>query len=186
MLSYSQLEKGVRIIMNNDPYEIIKAAPMFRGRGQSVLNTEIRNLKTGNVTSKTFHGSDSFEEADIDRMAAKFIYSNKGEYFFCEEEDSSKRFSLKENQIANKKNFLKPDQKVEALLFQGTVINVFLPVKVNLKVKMAPPTLKGESSSGNKMAILETGININVPGFIKTGDILEINTETGEYSRRIE
>ena len=186
MLSYSQLEKGVRIIMNNDPYEIIKAAPMFRGRGQSVLNAELRNLRTGNVIPKTFHGSDSFEEAEIDKMPAKFIYSSKGEYFFCEEEDASKRFSLKENQIANKKDFLKPDQKVEALFFQGAVINVFLPVKVNLKVKMAPPTLKGESSSGNKMAVLETGMNISVPGFIKTGDILEVNTETGEYSRRVE
>jgi len=66
MLSYSQLEKGARIIINKDPYEIVKAAPMFKGRGQSVLSAELKNLRTGNVISKTFHASDSFEEADID------------------------------------------------------------------------------------------------------------------------
>ena len=186
MLSYSQLEKGVRIIFNNDPCEIIKAAPMFKGRGQSVLSTELKNLRTGNIVSKTFHASDSFEEADIDKMEAKFIYSNKGEYFFCEKETPSNRFSLKEEQIANKKDFLRLDQEVEALLFKDKIINIFLPIKVNLKVKMAPPTLKGESSSGNKMVVLETEVKINVPGFIETGDIVEINTETGEYSRRVE
>ncbi len=186
MLSYSQLEKGVRIIINNNPYEIVKAAPMFKGRGQSVLNTELKNLRTGNITSKTFHASDSFKEADIDKMEAKFLYSNKGEYFFCEKGNPSNRFSLKEEQIINKKDFLKPEQKIEALLFQNKIINIFLPIKVNLEVRMAPPTLKGESSSGNKMAILETGVKISVPGFIETGDIVEINTETGEYSRRVE
>ena len=186
MLSYSQLEKGVRIIINNDPHEIIKAAPMFKGRGQSVLNAELKNLRTGNVIPKTFHASDSFEEADIDKMEAKFIYSNKGEYFFCEKENPSNRFSLKEEQIGNKKDFLKPNQEVEALLLKNVIINVFLPIKVNLKVKMAPPTLKGESSSGNKTAVLETGVKVSVPGFIETGDIIEINTETGEYSRRVE
>ena len=186
MLSYSQLEKGVRIIMNGSPYEIIKAEPMFKGRGQSVLNTELKNLRTGNVIPKTFHASDSFEEAEIDKIKAKFIYSNKGEYFFSEKDNPSVRFSLKEEQVENKKNFLKPEQEVEALRFKDKIINIFLPVKVNLKVEMAPPTLKGESSSGNKMAVLETGVNINVPGFIETGDIIEINTETGEYSRRVE
>lgn len=186
MLSYSQLEKGVRIVINNDPYEIIKAEPMFKGRGQSVLNTELKNLRTGNVMQKTFHASDSFEEAEVDKIKSKFIYGNKGEYVFCEKENPSKRFSLKEEQIGNKKDFLKPNQEVEALIFKGDVINVFLPIKVNLKIQMAPPALKGESSSGNKMAVLETGANITVPGFIETGDIVEINTENGEYSRRIE
>ena len=186
MLSYSQLEKGVRIIMNGAPCEIIKAEPMFKGRGQSVLNTELKNLRTGNVVQKTFHASDSFEEAEIEKIKAKFIYSNKGEYFFSEKENPSVRFSLKEEQIGNKKNFLKTDQEVEALRFQDKIINIFLPVKVNLEVEMAPPTLKGESSSGNKMAVLETGVNVSVPGFIETGDIVEINTENGEYSRRVE
>ena len=186
MLSYSQLEKGARIIINKDPYEIVKAAPMFKGRGQSVLSAELKNLRTGNVISKTFHASDSFEEADIDKMKAKFIYNNRGEYFFSENEDKSKRFSLKEEQIGDNKNFLKPDQEVEALLFNGSVVNIFLPVKVNLKVEMAPPSLKGESSSGNKLATLETGFKVNVPSFVETGDVLEINTETGEYSRRVE
>jgi len=119
-------------------------------------------------------------------MKAKFIYNNRGEYFFSENEDKSKRFSLKEEQIGDNKNFLKPDQEVEALLFNGSVVNIFLPVKVNLKVEMAPPSLKGESSSGNKLATLETGFKVNVPSFVETGDVLEINTETGEYSRRVE
>ncbi len=186
MLSYSELEKGSRIIINKDPYEIIKAEPMFKGRGQSVLNTEVKNLRTGQVISKTFHPSDSFEEADIERIKAKFIYENRGEWFFHEKGTPSNRFSLKAEQIQDKKGFLSPNQVVEALFLKGKLINIVLPIKVDLKVKMAPPSLKGESATGSKMVTLETGLKINTPAFIKTGDIIEVNTETGEYSRRIE
>lgn len=186
MISYSEMEKGDRIMLNGQPFEIIEARSMFTGRSHSVLNTKLKNLRTGQVIAKTFHPADSAEEAIIDKMDAKFIYGNKGEFVFHEKGDPSNRFSLKEEQIGDKKNFLKPNQMVEALFLEDELINISLPIKVELKIKMAPPSLKGESSTGSKMATLETGAKISVPSFIETGDVVEVNTETGEYSRRIE
>jgi len=187
MISYSELKKGVKIIVDKDPYEIIEAAPMFKARGHSVLQTKVRNLRTGNVFSRTFHPSDSFEEAEISKIGAKFLYSHRGRYFFCEKDNPSKRFDLSEEQIGEKKDFLKQNQEVEALIFEDEIINISLPIKVALKVIDSPPSLKGErAQSGTKTVVLETGAKINTPGFIETGDVIEVNTENGEYVRRVE
>lgn len=187
MPSYSELKKGVKIILETEPCEIIESAPSFRGRGHSVLQTRLRNLKTGNIISRTFHPSDTFEEAEIFKKKVKFLYSHKDKYVFCEKEDPSKRFELTAKQIGKQKDFLKSNQTVEALIFQEKVINISLPIKINLRVKGAPPSLKGErAQSSTKTVTLETGAKINAPTFIEAGDIIEINTETGEYARRVE
>ncbi|MCP6718781.1 MAG: elongation factor P [Patescibacteria group bacterium] len=187
MVSYSELKKGVRIVLENDPYEIIESSSMFKARGHSVLQTKLRNLKTGRIISKTFHPSDSFEEPEISRIGAKFLYSHKEKYVFSEHDNPSKRFDLKTEQVGDKKEFLKENQIVEALVFKDKVINISLPIKINLKVTQAPPSVKGErAQSGTKTVILETGTKLNAPSFIETGDIIEVNTESGEYVRRIE
>ena len=187
MLSYSELKKGVRIVLEKEPYEIIESAPMFKARGHSVLQTRLKNLKTGNVISRTFHPSDSFNEADILRKETKFVYSHKEKYVFCEKDNPSKRFELGAEQIGEKKEFLKSNQLLEALIFEDKIINISLPIKINLRVAEAPPGIKGErAQSGTKTVTLETGVKINVPLFVKTGDMIEVNTETGEYVRRIE
>ncbi len=187
MLSYSELSKGDQIIMNGDPYEIVEASSTVKARGSSVLQVRIRNLKTGSVISDTFHPSDSFEEAQISKIAAKFLYSHRGEYVFCEQDNPSKRFSLSEDKIGDKKSFFKANQEVEAFVFENEVINVSLPIKINLKVTQAPPGIKGDrSQSGTKIVTLESGAKVNAPLFVESGDIIEVNTESGEYVRRIE
>lgn len=187
MLSYSELKKGVKIILDGQPYEIIEASFLFKGRGHSILQAKIKNLTTGNIISKTFRPSDVLKEAEISKMKAKFLYSHRGQFFFSEVENSAKRFDLTEEQIGNQGKFLKPNQIVEAIIFQGRIINISLPIKVQLKVIEAPPGVKGNrSQAGTKTVILETGAKISVPLFIKEGDIIEINTEKGEYVRRVE
>lgn len=187
MLSYSELKRGVRIILENDPYEIIESAPMFKARGSSVLQTKLKNLRTGIIISRTFRSSDSFEEPEILKVGAKFLYSHREKYVFSEKDNPSKRFELAVEQIEQQKSFLKPNQIVTALIFEDKVINISLPIKINLKVTQAPPSVKGErAQSGTKVAVLETGTKINVPAFVEPGDIIEVNTETSEYSRRIE
>lgn len=187
MLSYTDLKKGIRIIFAGQPYEIIEAAPLFKGRGHSVLQTKIKNLISGSIRSQTFHPSDNFEEAEISKIKAKFIYSHKDRFFFSEIANSSKRFDLPENQIGKGFQFLKPNQEVEALKFKDKIINVSLPIKIKLKVIEAPPGVKGERSQpGTKQVTLETGAKINVPLFVKEGDIIEVNTQEGQYVRRIE
>jgi len=187
MVSFNELEKGITIIIDKQPYEILEAAHLFKGRGHSVLQAKIKNLITGAVLSRTFHPSDTFQEAEIKKIKAKFLYSHRGQFFFCEGENPSKRFSLTKEQIGEQSKFLKPNETVEALIFNDKIINVVLPIKVQLKVIEAPPGIQGgRSQPGTKLVTLETEAKINVPLFIKEGDIIEINTENGEYTRRIE
>jgi len=187
MLSFNELKRGAKIILNNQPYEIIEANFLFKGRGSSVLQAKIKNLLTGNILNYTFHPSDSFEEAVIKKIRAKFLYSHGDKFFFCEEENPAERFDLTTEQIGEPAQFLKASQIVEGIQFEGKIINIALPIKIQLKVIEAPPGVKGNrSQSGTKQVTLETGVKINAPLFIKEGDIIEINTETGEYVRRIE
>jgi elongation factor P len=187
MINYSELEKGVRIIINNQPHEITEASPVFKGRGHSVIQAKLKNIITGDTLSKTFRPSDSFEEAKVEKMKAKFIYCHRGKYVFSEKDNPSKRFELTKEQIGNNSEFLKSNQIVDAITFEKEVVSISLPIKESFKVKMAPPGLKGNrSQSGTKVATIETGAKIDVPLFVETGDIIEINTETKEYTRRIE
>jgi len=186
MLSYSELKRKSRIIIDKEPYEIIEATSTVKARGSSVLQAKLRNLKTGNVISKTFHPSDSFKEPEISKLEVKFIYSHKDKIVFAEKNNLSKRFELTVNQIGEKADFLVSNQIIEALVFNNKVIDISLPVKISLKVKQAPPSVKGESQTGNKTVVLETKAKITVPSFIKTGDIVEVNTESREYVKRVE
>ena len=186
-LSYSELKKGIKIILDGEPYEIIEASFLFKGRGHSVLQAKLKNLITGNLISKTFHPADTFEEAEISKIEVKFLYSHRDKFFFCETENPTKRFDLTTDQIGEPGKFLKPNQIVEGIIFKNKIINISLPIKINLKVTEAPPGVKGgRAEPGTKIVTLETGAKISVPLFIEEGDIIEVNTETGQYVRRVE
>lgn len=186
MISYSDLSKGQKIIMSGQPYEILEAHPMFKGRGHSVLQSKLRNLITGEIISYTFHPSDSFPEAEIEKIKAVFIYSHRGKYVFSEKDNPRNRFEIDENVLGKAKDFLKAGQEVDAILFEDKVVNISLPIKIQLKVIEAPPGIKGgRAQPGTKQVILETGAKIDVPLFVEKGDIIEINTEDFEYVRRV-
>jgi elongation factor P len=187
MLDYSNLKKGVQIIIEGEPYEIIEARPLKMAQRRVVLQTKLRNLISGNLISRNFQQGETFEEAEISKFEAKFLYSHRGRFFFCQKDNPSKRFDLTLETIGESSKFLKPGQIVEGLLFEEKVINVSLPIKVQLKVIEAPPGVKGERAQpGTKLVTLETGAQISAPLFIEQGDIIEVNTETGEYVRRVE
>ena len=187
IIPYQELEKGKRIILNNQPYQIMECSSMFKGRGHSVLQTKLKNLITGEIIPKTFHPSDSCEEAEVSKIEARFIYSHRDKYVFCEKNNPAKRFELTKKQIGQAAALLKQNQDVEGIVFNNQVINISLPIKIQLIVKEAPPGVKGDrAQGGNKTVVLETGAEINVPLFIKEGDVIEVNTERFEYVRRIE
>jgi elongation factor P len=187
MINYSELEKGTRIIINKQPHEITEASPVFKGRGHSIIQAKLKNLITGDASSKTFHPADSFEEAKINKIKVNFIYSHREKYFFSEKDNPSKRFELTENQIGPKSKFLKPKQIVDAIIFENKVVNISFPIKDSFEVIMSPPGIKGNrAQSGTKVITIETGAKISVPLFIEKGDVVEINIETEEYAKRIE
>ncbi len=187
MLSYNEIKRGSVIILEKQPYEVLEASHLFKGRGHSVLQVKIKNLITGNILAKTFHPSDKFEETELKKLKAKFLYNHRDKFFFSEEKNPSKRFELTNDQIGEGSKFLKSNEIVEAIIFENQIINIALPIKICLKVTEAEPGIKGSRSQpGTKTATIETGIKINTPLFVKEGDIIEINTETGEYVRRIQ
>jgi len=187
MLSYFDLRKGVNFILEGQPYEVLEFQQIYKAQDMVVARTKIKNLITGKVLEKTFHQGDNFEEAELERVNVKFIYSNRGKFCFSEARNPAKRFELEEIQVGEGAKFLKQNQLLTGIKFQEKIINIILPIKVQLKVTEAPPGVKGErAQSGTKPVTLETGAIINVPLFIKTDDIIEVNTETGEYVRRVE
>jgi len=186
MPSYSELNRGKIIVVNDQPYEIIEAQSTFKGRGHSYLQMKLRNLINGSILSRSAQPRDSFEEAEVEEQEAKFIYGSKNKYVFSDVKDASKRFELTEEQIGEKAKFLKPNQEVTTIVFNNKIINVIIPIKVQLKVTEVPPGVKGDrAQSGTKLVTLETGAKIDAPLFVNEDDIIEINTESGEYVRRV-
>jgi len=187
MLTHTDLKKGIKIILDGEPYEILEAAPLKKAQRRVVIQTKIKNLITGNVFDRNFHQGDTFEEAELGKLEVKFLYSHQGKFCFSEIQDPGKHFELTEEQIGAGAKFLKLNQSLTAIKFHDKIINISLPIKINLKVIEAPPGFKGDrAQAGTKTIILETGAKINVPLFIKEGDIIKVNTQTGEYVRRIE
>ncbi len=185
MLTHTDLKKGTQFIYENQPWEVLDSLHVKMAQRRPVVQTKIKNLISGSVQEKTFQQGDMFDEAALVKKDIKFLYSNKGQYFFCEEKDPSKRFSFGEDLLGSQAKFFKPNSLVQGILFDDKIITVKSPIKVALKIKEAPPGIKGDrAQGGTKEAILETGAAIQVPLFIEEGDVIEVNTELGEYVKR--
>ncbi len=186
MLTHTELKKGETIIVDGQPYLILDAFPQRYAQRKLMIQTKLRNLVSGGVISRTVHQGETFEEADLEKLEAKFIYQNRGKFIFCEAKNPSKRFELTKEQIGDSAGFLKSNEIIEGIIFDGKIITVSLPIKVQLKVVEAPPGVKGErAQSGTKIVKLESGAEINAPLFIGEGDVIEVNTETHEYVKRV-
>lgn len=187
MLDYNEVKPRTYIVMDGEPYEVL-SSHVFRKQMRKPVNaTKLRNLITGKVMEYSFHASEKTQEAEIVTREVTYLYNNRGEYWFCEKNDPSKRFSLAADFIGDQGKFMKPNGPIELLSFEERNIGVKLPIKVELKVTEAPPSIKGNTAQGGtKLVTLETGAAINAPLFINEGDILRINTETGEYVERVQ
>lgn len=186
MLSVNELKKGVVILYEGKPHEIQETHHLKMQQRRPVVQTRLRNLLTGVSLERNFKQSDVFEEADIEKKTVVFLYAHRGEYVFHEKDRPSERFTLPADIIGDKKQWLKPNTPVQALVFEEKIVSVTIPIKMELKVTEAPPGLKGDTAQGGtKMVILETGASVQVPLFIGEGDIIQINTESGEYVLRV-
>jgi len=186
MLEYNEAKEGKYIVFEDEPYEVISSHVFRKQQRKPVNAAKLRSLLSGQIVEHSFHASDKVEEADIDKKGVKYLYTNKGEYWFSEASDPSKRFKLPEKLIGPAAKFLKPNILVDAMLFEDKIIGLKLPIKMELKVTEAHDTTRGNTAQGaTKTVKLETGTEIQVPMFIKEGDIVRVNSETGEYEDRI-
>lgn len=186
MLTISDLKSGVIFVLDGAPYEILEAHHVLMGRGRGHLETKMRNLKTGAVFKKSLRSADTFQEAEINYQEVKYLFNNKGEFWFAPPDKPAARFSLNEEQIGETKNFLKQNSLIKTMVFNDQVINIVLPIKMDFKVKEAPPGTKGDTAKGGtKIITLENGTQITAPLFIESGDTIKVNTQTGEYAERV-
>ncbi len=184
MLSLSEIKTGKTISLGGEPFVVTFHQHSKTGRAGAVLRTKIRNLKTGAVMEKTFQGADKIEEAEISKSKAQFLYREGKNYFFMDN-SSYEQFSLPKSVLGKIADYLIDGIEATILNFSGQPINIELPVKMELRVVEAPPAIRGNTADGgSKQVTLETGLKVNTPLFIKEGDILRINTETGEYVER--
>ena len=185
MLSHTDLKKGTQFIFEGQPWEVVDALLVKMAQRRPVVQTKMKNLITGSFQEKNFQQGDMFDEADLEKKNIKFLYSSKGQYFFCEEKDPSKRFSFTADQLGKQAKFYQPNSTVTGVVFNEKIITVVAPIKVILKVKESAPGVKGDrAQGGTKEAVLESGATIQVPLFIEEGDMIEVNTELGEYVKR--
>jgi len=185
-LAYTDLTKGVLFIMDGAPYEVLETNFLRMQQRKAVVQTRIRNLITGKLLDRNFQASDSFEEAEIAKKNAMFIYMSKGEYWFHEDGNPKARFSLTEELIGEQGQFLKPNTKVMTVVFNEKVIKVEIPIKMDFKVIEAPPSLKGNTAQGGtKVVTIEGGAKISAPLFINEGEMIRVNTQTGQYVERV-
>lgn len=186
MLNYNDIKSGVAVVLEGEPYVCTWNNIMQKQQRSPVNQTKLRHLIRGNVIEHSFQQRDRHEEAQIETKPAVFIYERNGEYWFHEAKEKSKRFSVDEDVVGDAGHYLKPNTEVETLSFDRKLFRIKVPIKVELKVMEAPPNTRGNTAQGgNKVVVLETGANLNVPMFIETGDVVRINTETGEYVERV-
>ncbi len=187
VLSYSDILPKKIIKYNNEPYEVL-SSHIFRMQMRKPVNqTKLRHLVSGKMLEISFHQNETIEEAEINHMQAMYLYTNRGESWFAEEGNPKNRFSFPEEQVHDQVRWLAQNSLVEVLTYEDEPAAISIPIKVDLRVKDAPPNVKGDTSSGgNKIVTLVTGATVQVPLFINAGDIVRINTDTGSYSERVE
>lgn len=185
MLLYNEIKEGTAIIFDGAPHQVISSYVFRKQQRKPVNATKLRNLITGKVFEHSFHQSDKVEETELSEKEVTYLYSHRDEHWFSEHDDKSKRFKLTAEETGEQIKFVPPNSPVYLLFSQDQIIGLKIPIKIVLRVKEAPPSVRGNTSQGGtKKVVLETGAEVNTPLFIKEGDSIIINTQTGEYVSR--
>jgi len=186
MATYStnQFKNGLKIILDNDPCSITENIVVKPGKGQAFNRVKMKNLKTGRVLERTFKSTESVEAADVDEMNVEYLYSD-GEYWHFMEPSSFEQYAADSVAVGDTAKWIKGQEVCVMTLWNGSPISIAGPNFVELAVAQTDPGLKGDTAQGaTKPATLETGSEVKVPLFINEGDILKIDTRTGEYVSR--
>ncbi|HEU0085716.1 MAG TPA: hypothetical protein VFQ59_02035 [Candidatus Paceibacterota bacterium] len=190
MLQYNEIREKKIIIHNDEPCEVVDSHVARTQQRKPQNQVKLKSLISGKTIAATFHVSDSADEAEIEKREVKFLYQNRGEYWFCDINDPKNRFKLEDSLIGESGKFLKANENVQVLVWdddgEEKTIKLALPIKIEFKVKEAPPAVKGNTAQGgSKIVTLENGTTISTPMFINEGDMIRVNTETGEYVERV-
>ncbi|MGB9911154.1 MAG: elongation factor P [Microgenomates group bacterium] len=185
MIESGQLKKGMCILFRGEPHLVIDKTFVSPGKGSAFTRAKLRNIKTGAVLEFTFKSGEKIEEAEVNTLEFQYLYQQGEEYFFMNPRNFE-QISLSQDLIGNFYHFLKEGETYKIMLFENQPITLIPPLKVKLKVIETEAGAKGNTVTGaTKPAKTETGYIVQVPLFIKEGDTIIVNTETGEYVSRI-
>jgi len=184
MYQPTDLKKGVVCQIDGKPFRVIEYSQKVMGRGGSIVNVKLKNLIDGSVIPKTFKGQDKIERAEVSNKTVQYLYADADNFFFMDPE-TFEQFELSADIVDTAASYLKEGDMLSLQFFGDRVINVELSKNVYLEVTYSEDVVKGDTTSSVlKDATLETGLVVKVPAFIKTGDIISVDTTTGEYRER--
>lgn len=184
MYQPTDLKKGVVCQIDGKPYRVTDYNQKVMGRGGSIVNVKLKNLIDGSVIPKTFKGQDKIERAEVTNKTVQYLYTDGADFHFMDPE-SFEQFQLNADIVDTASQYLKEGDELSLQFFDGKVINVELPKNLYLEVTYTEDVVKGDTTSSVlKDATLETGLVVKVPAFIKTGDVVSVDTTTGEYRER--
>jgi elongation factor P len=185
MIGAGDLKKGITIELEGGLYQILDWQHIKMGRGSAQVRLKLHNIKAGHTIERTFQAGEKFTRARLDRRAVQFLYSEGNLYYFMDSQ-TFEQSTLDAEQLGDALNYLKEGISLEILSYKDAPISVELPNSVELKVVETGPGFKGDTATaGNKPAKLETGIAIQVPIFVSNGDIVRVDTRTGQYLERV-
>jgi elongation factor P len=186
MISTGDIRKGVVIELDGQPVRVLEWSHIKMARGSAQVRLKIQNVRTGSITERTFQAGTRWPRARVEQRKAQFLYSDGDAYHFMDSENYD-QFSINRVLLGDDANFLKENTDVFVSSYEGEVLGVDLPVTVDLRVQNTDPGFAGDTATGaRKAATLETGLVVQVPLFVNEGDLLRIDTRTGEYQTRIQ
>ena len=185
MYTCSDLRKGLKVMIDGEPYVITQFDFTKPGKGQALYKCKMRNMITGNMYDRTYRSGETFAPADLEDRSMQFLYKDENGYVFMDQK-SYEQITLSEETLGDDRFFLIDNMEVKILTFNGQGIGITLPNFVNLRVVQAQPWVKGDTAAGNnKPATVDSGYTLQVPSFVEEGDLIQIDTRTGEYVTRV-
>lgn len=185
MISTADFRNGMVVIINDALMELVEFQHVKPGKGPAFVRTKLKNVLTGRVLEKTFRSGERMEEARLVHQPYQYLYSD-GDLFHFMHRETFEQVPVGKDVVGEKKGWLKENQDLDLLFHGNNVIKIELPVMVELTVTKSDPGLQGDrAQGGTKPAELETGVTVQVPLFVNEGDVLKVDTRTGEYMERV-
>lgn len=184
MISTKDFRTGLKIEIDGKPFEIVEFQHFKPGKGGAMVRTKLRQMKTGQVLDKTFRSGEKVKKPDMAVVEQQFIYKDGTDFVFMDLE-TYEQMNVQADAVGEKGGYIKEGDTVKVLLYNGELIGVDLPANVNLTVSQTDPGVQGDRvSNATKPATMETGLQVQVPLFINEGDIIKVDTRSGEYLGR--